>query len=123
MEFDFSDKGTEELFSDLFCVAKSKNLMQKKVGATLAVAIKKRCNQLKAASTLAAFAKTGLGKPHSLEGAEFKNCIGISITGNVRLVIQPVPPDLSAEALSACEKIKIIGVLDYHGRKENWLVP
>lgn len=122
MEFDYKNNTVEKLFIDLYNVSGSKNLMKKEIG-DLTVAVKKRCNQLKASDTYAIFAKTGLGKPHSLEGREFENCIAISITGNVRIIIKPIPPDLSANALAICKKIEIIGVVDYHGRKTNWLIP
>lgn len=41
---------------------------------------------------------------------------------NTRLIIQPDPPDLSPEALKKCEKVRIIGIVDYHGDKNEWII-
>ena len=123
MEITFDDSKLEILFFDMFDVKNSKNLMQRKVGKELSVNIKKRINQLKASTTFASYIITGLGKPHILSGNKLKNCYGISLTGNYRLIIKPKVTDVRAETLATCDTIIVKGVIDYHGSNEEWLIP
>ena len=57
---------------------------------------------------------TGLGIPHPLSN-KLKDYYAIRITGNYRLIVRP-------ESLSS-DKIIIKGVLDYHGDKNEWIIP
>ena len=123
MEITFEDANLEDLFRDMDNVRGAKNLMQKKVGLPLAAMIKKRKNQLKASTTFAAYLQTGLGKPHSLSGSKFYNCYGVSLSANMRLIIQPSADDTSPESLSVCDTVIIKGVVEYHGSKDEWLIP
>ena len=77
---------------------------------------------MEAADTYDIYKKTALGKPHDLKG-NMPNCIGIVLTGNVRLVVEPIPPDLSAESLKNCKSIIVKGVIDYNEEKNKWIVP
>ena len=38
----------------------------------------------------------------------------------VRLIIEP---DAAGETIMVCTEIEVEGVVDYHGRKENWFIP
>lgn len=88
------------------------SIMINEIGTNLTKSTKKRVDQLKASKTLQKYLTYKLGSPHPLHG-NLEGCIGVSITGNFRLVFLPINE----------KKIKIKGVVDYHGSKENWLIP
>ncbi len=115
MEVSYDDSKVETLFDNF-------NLMVKKIGASVTKSIKKRYEQLRAAETFHDFLTTGLGKPHLLKGNK-SDCYGISVTGNVRLLVKPIAVDFSAEALRKCTKVIIKGVEDYHGDKVTTYIP
>ena len=96
--------------------------MQKKIGKDTTRAIKKRLDQLRASLSFSIYLAADLGKPHSLAG-DFKGYYGIAITGNVRLIIKPNAANLTSETLKNCDTVIIKGVVDYHGGKNEWLVP
>lgn len=121
MNIEYSNTKMEILFSDLYNVSKSKNLLKKEIGIDLVKVIKKRLNQIYAATTFKMYLNLHVGNPHSLTG-DFKQYYGVDLNKHVRLIIQPVPADQSAEALANCEITKIIGVVDYHGDKNEWLI-
>ena len=121
MEISYSNTTIKDLFSDLFEIAISKNLLQKKIGQILTKTTKKRLNQLKSASTFQKYLDFHIGNPHSLTG-DLSGYYGVDLDKHTRLIIHPVPPDLSAEALRICEKVMIIGIVDYHGDKNEWLI-
>lgn len=111
------------LFDDLCNIQMSKGLMKKQIGAELTRSVKKRYDQLKAASSFSVYLSTGLGKPHSL--TDMEGCYGIHVTANWRLVIQPVAENTSSDAFKKCDTVQIKGVVDYHGKgaKNNWIIP
>lgn len=115
MEIEFDDKKVQQYFDDF-------SLMARKKGLELTKIIKRRVEQLKAATTFTDYLKTGLGKPHALTGDK-KDLFAISITGNIRLIVKPCSDDLSYEALLMCKKIIIKGVEDYHGGKITTYIP
>lgn len=96
--------------------------MQKKVGLELTKSIKKHMNHLEASNTFSIFLSLGLGKPHSLENP-LSGCYGVSVSGNIRLIIKPQCENLSAESLRVCDTIVVMGVEDYHGKKNEWIIP
>ena len=77
--------------------------------------------QLKAAKFFKNYLDNHIGNPHSLEG-NLNTFYGVDLNAHIRLIIQPVPTDLSPEALKICEIVKIIGIVDYHGGKNEWLI-
>ena len=87
------------------------DLMNKKIGNEKTKTVKKRLDQLKASSNFSIYLMTGLGKPHPLF-ENLKGYYGISITGNVRLVVKPDSINLEPEELKKCETIIIKGVMD-----------
>ena len=109
------------LFTDLENVAGSKKRLQKQIGIDLARMSKTRMKQLKAARFFKNYLDNHIGNPHSLEG-NLNTFYGVDLNAHIRLIIQPVPPDLSPEALKICEIVKIIGIVDYHGGKNEWLI-
>ena len=96
--------------------------MQKRIGKELAKAVKKKLDAMKAANNYAIFLSTGLGKPHSLVG-DHKGMYGVNVSANMRLIVQPITDNISPESLKKCDSIIIKGVEDYHGTKNEWLIP
>ncbi|AUG56563.1 type II toxin-antitoxin system RelE/ParE family toxin [Acetivibrio saccincola] len=114
MLFEYENDSVKEIFTNF-------ELMKKKIGYEKTKTIKKRLDQLKASPNYSIYLMTGLGKPHPLTG-NLKGYYGISITGNVRLVIKPDSINLEPEELKKCETVIIKGVVDYHGGKINWFI-
>jgi len=97
-------------------------LMKKKIGIDIARNTKKRCNELKAAENFAIYLKTGLGKPHSL-AEDLKGWYGIAVSGNIRLIVKPDMEESDDASFEKCDSVIIRGLVDYHGRKNEWLIP
>ncbi len=99
------------------------SLLQRKVGIENSKVIKRRMNQLKSADNFNQYLTLiALGKPHPLNG-DLNKCYGISITGNYRMVIEPLNTELDMNSLKNCKVLNIRGVLDYHGGKYEWIIP
>ncbi|MEG1705160.1 MAG: hypothetical protein RR290_01115 [Clostridia bacterium] len=97
--------------------------MQKKVGLEIGKKIKQRMNQLESAENFNQYlTKICFGNPHLLEG-NLKSCYGLSITSNYRMIVEPIEAELDIESLKKCKKLNIKGVLDYHGGKNEWIIP
>jgi len=92
-----------------------------KIGVNETKTVKLRINQLHAATSFYEYLKLNLGKPHSLSG-DLSDCYGVSITGNIRLIIKPLCDKRTPEVLRACTKCKVKGVVKYHERKNEWLI-
>lgn len=71
--------------------------------------------------TLYQFIESGVGKIHLLEGDIVR--YSIHLNQNYRLIIRPINEKSDAKSLKECETVIIEGVVDYHGSKENWLIP
>ena len=115
MKIEYLNDNVEKYFNDF-------NLMKKDKGADLAKAVKRRFDQLKAAENFNIYLDTGLGKPHPLH-ENLKGRYGISINGNIRLVVKPDFETLDPISLKGCKTIIIEGVVDYHGQKIEWIIP
>lgn len=115
MEIEFDDEKVKKFFDDF-------TLMSKKIGTDLTKLIKRRYLQLKAATTFFEYLSIGLGRPHSLRNDK-KGLYAVSVTGNVRLIMEPISKDLSSESLKECKSIIIKGVVDYHGGKSTPYIP
>lgn len=97
--------------------------LQKKVGTDMGKSIIKRLNQLKASNNFYEYLKyINLGSPHHLKG-DLNNCYGISISANYRLIIEPLGTKCDFESLKECVSINVKGVIDYHGGKNEWIIP
>jgi len=68
------------------------------------------------------YLKTGLGKPHSLVG-DLNGWYGIAISGNIRLIVKPDMEESDDASFEKCDSVIIRGLVDYHGRKNEWLIP
>ncbi len=115
MELKYEKPVVEKYFNDFV-------LMSKEKGKDLTRTVKKRCDQLKAAANFSIYLSTGLGKPHPLY-ENLKGCYGIGITGNIRLIVRPDVEGLDPGSLKKCDSVIIEGVVDYHGRKYEWIIP
>ena len=115
MKIEYANATVEKYFKDF-------DLMKKDKGADLAKNAKKRLNQLIAAENFSIYLNTGLGRPHPLY-ENLKGRYGISITGNIRLVVNPDAEALDPVSLKECKTIIIEGVMDYHGQKIEWIIP
>ena len=72
-------------------------ILQKEVGLEIGRKIKLRLNQLEATENFNQYlTRVGLGKPHDTE--------------------------LDIESLKSCKILNVKGVLDYHGRKNEWII-
>jgi hypothetical protein len=52
-----------------------------------------------------------------------EKCYAISITANYRIVVEPLDTELDIESLKSCKILNVKGVLDYHGGKNEWIIP
>ena len=115
MQIEYDNEEVRRIFNDF-------GIMQKSIGKDLTRSVKKKLDNLVAANTFAIYLQTGLGKPHSLEGDK-KGMYGINVSASMRLIVKPVVNDLSSESLKKCDLIIIKGVEDYHGTKNEWIIP
>lgn len=115
MLIEYESESVYEIFNDF-------DLIKKKIGKDKARATKKRLDHLKAALNFSIYLTTGLGKPHPLY-ENLKGYYGVTITGNVRLILKPDTESLEPEVLKECKTVIIKGVMDYHDRKNKWLIP
>ena len=103
----------DEKVRKILCDAKT---LQRKVGLEMG-------RKLEAADNFNEYlTKIALGKPHPLEG-DLDKYYGISITANYRIVVEPLETKLDLESLKNCKVLNIKGVLDYHGGKNEWIIP
>lgn len=112
MRITYANKRVEKIFLDY-------NKMKKELPDDWVRSIKKHMNHLIAADTFGDFLKLGLGKPECLVG--YKQIrYSLRVTPNVRLIIEP---NATQDTVMICSEIKVEGVCDYHGNKENWYIP
>lgn len=115
LQIEYDNQRIEKQFSDY-------NKMSKHLGQDVARSIKKAMDRLRASPSFQTFLSLRLGSPHALAG-EFSGCYGINITANIRLIVRPVSADNSSESLMVCSIVVVKGVSDYHGGKNNWIIP
>ena len=112
----YSNEKLEKVFSDA-------RLILKKCGQQLAKQLINRLEQLKSFECVYDLLKAPIDKPHLLEG-DFEGCIAWSITGNIRLILD-TGLNKNPENQSIFKEFKEIiikGVVDYHGKKNNWII-
>lgn len=115
MRIEFESESVRKVFTDI-------ELMKKEIGNDRARATKKRIDPLKASVNFSIFLTTGLGKPHAL-AENLKGYYGVTITANVRLIVRPDVESIEPDVLKQCDTVIIKGVMDYHGSKNEWLIP
>lgn len=114
MQVNYSNKRIANLFENY-------SKMQKAIGFERTKAIKKHMNNIKASNNFSIYMSIGLGKPHPLE-AGLKNCFGIWVTRNIRLIVEPQAENFNVNSLKLCKSVIVKGVCDYHGGKEEWII-
>lgn len=122
MVITYADKYIEQLFTDISDVSNSRNLLQKAVGKDRTIVLKKRKNQIEAVLNFKSYLNFHIGNPHLLHG-DLEGLCAIEVNAHTRLIVQPVADDLSAESLARCDTVVLKGVVEYHGGKNEWLVP
>lgn len=116
LKFEYQDDKVRKLICDT-------KLLQKKVGLEIGKKVKQRLNQLEAADNFNEYlTKLRFGNPHPLDG-NLDKCFGISITSNHRMIVEPLETNLDIESLKYCKILNIKGVVDYHGGKNEWIIP
>ena len=88
-----------------------------------ALQIKRRMQQLKSFVSLYEFMNSGFDNPH-FEKGDMAGLIGWDVNQNVRFLFS-VDENIDANFRSQMKdikNIKVIGVLDYHGGKKNWII-
>lgn len=117
MDIYYANKNVEELFEDA-------RLLVRRVGLPIAKMIKKRKDHINAFNNMLDLIKSGIDNPHPLIG-NLQGCIGWTITGNIRLILDlelNEDEKYCDSLLAGREKIKIKGVVDYHGKKDEWII-
>ena len=112
MKITYANKKVEAFFTDY-------SKMQKKIPFEWVRSIKKLMDQLIAADNFGIFLSLGLGKPEQLSGYK-EITYSLHVTANVRLIIEL---NATEDTVKICEEIKVEGVSDYHGDKNNWYIP
>ncbi|MGI6787236.1 MAG: hypothetical protein ACOX5X_01595 [Acholeplasmataceae bacterium] len=115
MKIKYDNKKVQTLFEDFELMAKNKGIKTTRM-------IKKRYNELLAATTFYEYRSYGLGKPHPLTQNK-KGLYAVWVTNNIRLIIEPIAKDLSDEELMKCTEVIIKGAEDYHGSKTTTYIP
>jgi plasmid maintenance system killer protein len=106
----FKDEDQKELFN-------CEKSLKKRYGQ-MAKIITRRMDQLRAANSVGEYMAFKLGNPHFLKG-DYKRCIAVSLTGNYRLIFEPVyeeDTDFANLNLFTLRVVTILEVEDYHGR-------
>lgn len=115
VKIDFDNSVVRSFFEDF-------NKMKVKKGVQMTKIIKRRYDQIEATESFYDLLTNGIGKPHRLYGNR-DGCYAISISGNIRMIVQPVCEDLSMNSFKKCKKLIIKGVEDYHGEKVTSYIP
>ncbi len=111
VKISYKNRRVEKIFEDY-------TRMQREISYEWVRTIKKHIDRLKAAECFGDFLTLGLGKPEPLEGYKDVH-YSLRVTPNVRLVFELIA---SQETIMTCTEIKVEGVCDYHGGKENWYI-
>lgn len=114
MEIEFNIK-IEKYFND-------ENKIIRKIGIEIYRLLLKRFKQIEASNNFDEYLSNGIGKPHKLKG-NFENTYAVHLDSNYRILININVKEHIASELKRCKKVIIIGVVDYHGNKESWLIP
>lgn len=114
MRIFYENKRFEKLYSDI-------NKLRTEIGPQLAKKVKQRLGEFSAAENFGIYLETGLGKPHPLDG-DLVDKYGVSLTGNIRIIIKPLVESNELSEIQKCKDIEIGGIVDYHGSKKNWYI-
>lgn len=112
MRITYANAKVERCFSDF-------GQMQKAIPFDWVKTIKKHLNHLIAADCFGDFLKLGLGRPEQLTGYDTIR-YSLHVSANARLIVEL---NATQDTILICEEVKIKGVSDYHGDKDNWYIP
>ena len=116
LQFEYSNNKVRKIIED-------PSKLQKTVGFEIGRSVKNRLNQLQAANNFNEYLTLiALGKPHHLEG-DLAKCYGIHVTDSFRLIVEPITESLDMDSLKECKILDIKGVVEYHGKKYEWIIP
>lgn len=110
MEVQFKSNKERDFYQDI-------KALRKDFGDIMAKLIVRRINELEAFDSIGQLMNMKIGKPHFLTG-EYIHCIGLSLTGNYRLIVKPLyeeNTDFSKLNLDKIFIVRVMEVIDYHG--------
>lgn len=112
-----NNKKVQEFFEDYTKIAK-------KHGTEFARRLQRRIAELSSYENVYELFGSKLGSPHYLKG-DLDTCLAVSITGNLRLILETGISQKNRNALDVLKltEIEIKGVVDYHGDKYEWIIP
>jgi plasmid maintenance system killer protein len=106
----FKNSKEKELYQDI-------RALRRDFGDVMAKLIIRRLNEIEAIGSVGELLNKKIGKAHILTG-NYKHCIGLHLTGNYRLVINPLyekATDFSSVDFQKVCTVKVVEVVDYHG--------
>ncbi len=112
MKISYASSKVEKYFNDF-------GKMKKILPFEWVKTIKKHINNIEASDNFSIFLSLGLGRPEQLSGYQ-RPTYSLKVSANARMIIE-VLADQSE--IMICDEIKVEGVCDYHGDKENWYIP
>lgn len=112
MKITYATEKIEKIFEDTEQLKRKTGQMARK--------IIQRLDALRASNTFGIFLATGLGRPERLTG-DLEGYYSIRITDNYRLVVWVNMPQ-NGDVRDA-DQVMVKGVVDYHGRKNDWILP
>ena len=94
----------------------------KELGKDIATKVYLRRDQIEAAEILKVMIDGRIGRCHPLH-YDFEGMFGLDLKDQVRLIIQPdMAEDFKDyEERIKCKSVIVIGVVDYHGQKNEWI--
>ena len=118
----YKDEYVRNLFEDLRDHKSIKKKLQKVISFEYLRSIKMKFDQLLASPNFYFVIYQRIGKCEALVG-DMKGKYSIHISANYRIIISPNSLSLEINDLKLCEEFYIEGVVDYHGNKQNWIIP
>ncbi|MDD3308290.1 MAG: hypothetical protein PHO29_14500 [Acetobacterium sp.] len=94
----------------------------KELGSDIAEKVYLRKDQIEAADSLEIMIVGRIGRCHPLH-YDFEGMFGLVLKDQVRLIVLPDDEQDYKDygEIIKCRAVKIIGVVDYHGQKNEWL--
>ena len=116
MEIEYSNRSVEKAFSNW-------DVLKRKHGLDLTKQLKRKIDQLESMENIDSLMTSGIDNPHLL-GEDLAGCIGWSVNGRIRLVfdLREGKVEKIDSRIKSKTKICIKGVVDYHGRKNEWII-
>lgn len=115
MEIHYKNKRIEKLFTE-------PKYAIKELSKDIALKVYLRKDQIEATDSLEVMIEGKIGRCHPLH-YDFEGAFGLDIKDQVRLIIQPDVEQGCKDYNKRikCKSVIIIGVVDYHGQKNEWI--